>query len=509
MSETLLRFGQPWHGKLRPGQIELQPGTPVSSVSFDGITAAVQPVDGNLGHTRYHKAPGLPVPPVDAALAAAHGALTEDFILYSEKWRYSPVSSAALLINENEWLLYDGTAGRWRKMAIGFTFNNAISKTWGSPSPAGTTVASIYVYRKPEVVSIDHLQGAAAPAQPAMTLIGTRDLPLIYAYSPLHRPTAYPYKPDNVLLTIDPSPDGRKILVRLEAQRWDGFEISPWNNNAPHQVYDDSQAWLFGVWEFTLADDGTTLSAPVGIWPARSAPVQPDWIDVTLTQTGGAVWDDFGESSQYPGTRRVDYYLPMSLHEVGKRPGYETSILINAAYDKNGSVKLTYFHQAADISYDSTLTFQAYLGVHYIPLADDPADHIPTVSFSSAAIHYVNGVATIGGSPVSYTQYNIRAAYPGYTTMRNQAVTGGLTYGHQLAVGQDSTILKTWPTKFTGPLKWRWKTNNVAELYVGSESKLRVGPGVIDDSAVSVNGYATWNPRTSQLLSSETPVGWV
>lgn len=515
MSVSDLVFGNPWHGKLRPGQIELQPDTPLSSITFDGVSLPVQAVSGTLGVTRYHKAPGLTAPPVNAALSAAHGGLKDDFILYSSQLRYSPLSAVSPLTNELEWLLYDGTAQRWRRMSFGVTVNNLISTNFNAPSPEGTPVINVYVWRRHIVGDIDRVQGETGPATPSPTMIGSQNLPLIHAYSPIHRPTAYAYKPDNVLWSIDPSPDGRKLLVRLEARRWDGFELSAWNGNVPFQVYDATQSWLFGVWEITFNADGTIMSTAVPVWPDVAAPppipvspnpAQPprlDYIDYKLTVVGSPTWQVV-PSQEFPDYNAVIYQIPVSIHNTGVNPyiQFDTSIMLNAAYDKDGNINLVHFRMYSENTYDVVSNFDAYLGTVYVLKTDDPANHIPEHNFNTQTIHFSSWASGTGANVVF-------TLYPQIKQMWNTVQTGGFNYIQKIDIQKGASTLKSWTGSWSGPMKWRWKTNNVVEIYVGSESKLRIGPGVVDDTPVSLTGYATYNPRTGQILSSETPIGWV
>lgn len=503
MSELV--FGNPWHGKLRPGQIELEAGVPVSSVTLGGLPATIKTVDGNLGVTRYHKAPGLPTPPANAEITAAKGALTNDFILFSSQFRYSPVSTASVLASDMEWLLFDGAAQRWRKMSMTVSVNNEISKTYSAQSPAGTRVIQITVSRKAIYGDIDRIQGESGPSVPPMTQVGSQDIPLIYAYSPLHRPTPSSYNPSQLLWSIDPAPDGRKILLRLEALRWDGFS-SAHTGDSLFNVYDASQTWLFGVWEISFAADGTTMQTAVPVWPDRPAPpAWPDYMDFTLSTAGG-VSMEVTPSVEFPDKNIVDYWIPVSVAQTGKTINqFDTSIMINAAYDKDGVIQLTHFRMYSDNSLSYVYTFDAFLGRKYVLKTEDPATQIPDHNFTTTPIRR-EPWSVVGGVGIAAV---IMSIYPQIKNMRNNASTGGVNFVQKLEVAKGSDVLKSWTGKFSGAMRWRWKSNNVVELYVGTESKLRVGPGVVDDSPVSINGFSTYNPRTGQLLSSNTPVGWV
>jgi len=506
-------FGNLWHGKLGAGTIELVPGSPVNSITLDGVTKSVQTVDGNMGFTRYCKAPGLPSPVTPADVTAVHGEFKNDFILYSSKFRYSPLSPQSVLPNAFQWLLYDGTAKRWRKMSAGITVVPLASN-----AAAGSNCLQINVDRGPLFGTINHVQGDTAPAIPGTTFVGSRNLLLNYAYSPLHRPTSYFFDPSFRQASIEPSPDGRKILIRMEALRLNGYLVPPEAGlGSGFTVYDASQSWIFAVWEITFNSDGTTMSAPVEVWPDRPLAEIVLWAESKWTQTGSVYWTETPVASD-PTWKLVQYYLPLMVYGASNVTyQYDTSIILNAAYDKDGTIELTHLRMYSD---NSQQIVSNYHGVPLAPITgtygvgvpmlatEDPADHIPSFSFDSAFHRYEPYVVGTVPEPVLYSQHGTGANSTVPLNGDVDVVTTP-TYICHIEIAKGTTVLKSWSAPFAGPISWRWVTNNVIELYTGTTSIARVGPGVVDDTPIAQGAYASWNPRTNQLLSSTNPIGWV
>lgn len=507
------QFANLWHGKLRPGAIELVADTPVTTITIGEVTKSVQTIDGNLGVTRYCKAPGLPVPVTPDDVAALHGELKNDFILYSDKFRYSPLSPQNMLVSPQQWMLFDGTAQRWRRMSASI-LQRPLSNSSTYPSPVGTPSIEIIVDRGPVFGNVDYLQGDPTPAPGSSSYVGSQTMPLTYAYSPLHRPTSSTYKPDNRDWSIEPSPDGRKILVRLEAERWSGFEIPPEASGLPGTiyVYDVAKKWIFNVWEITFSADGSTMAAATEVWPDRPIATFVPWVEVQMTQNGSVYWTETVVVGD-PTKKTVYYYLPLKVETRSNAIAqYDTSIMINAAYDKDGVIQLTHFRMYSENVRTSMISYHGVLittgsGL-VMPVTDDPAAHVPTYWFDNAWHRYEPSSPGIDYTPLLYGQYGqgSNGVLP-----KNGELDDVITnsYVCKIEVAKGTTVLKSWSAPFSGPLSWSWKTNNVVELYTGTTSLLRVGPGVVDDTPISVSGYAAWNPRTGQLLSSVTPIGFV
>jgi hypothetical protein len=214
--------------------------------------------------------------------------------------------------------------------------------------------------------------------------------------------------------------------------------------------------WILSMcWEVVFNDDGSVASTPVEVWPDVANVTSPvGWVEYQITsissifyvyglEPGGNyvatywVTCTFAFSSNYDVLETSDY-------------GYETSIIVNADYDKDGTKRLHYFRMASYPTEASVRTADTMIGSHQDTVPFDPEDFIPAMpSISTAVFHHE-------------------------------------------------------PT-----LSWRWKTNNVTELYTGTTSHLRIGPGDVDDTAIAASGYASFNPRTGVVISSASPIGFV
>jgi hypothetical protein len=503
MIVTNASAGNPWHGRLGAGSIELVPGTPVTSITVDGVEHTVKSVTGNLGNTRYLKAPGLAAPTTPDMVAAEDGEFLADAVLFSDEYRYSPLCTEKVVASAGRWLLFDDTEQRWRKMAFGAT-QLTLSNTPGSPSPAGTPAVEITLHRGILFGEFDRLDGESTGD--SETFLDSFELPLTYSYTPLTRPSSYPYDPTTRSVSIAVRPDGRAILVRLEAMMWNGYGItdSP-GISGPITVYDDSHPWIFNVWEVVFNDDGSVASTPVEVWPDVANVTSPvGWVEYQITsissifyvyglEPGGNyvatywVTCTFAFSSNYDVLETLDY-------------GYETSIIVNADYDKDGTKRLHYFRMASYPTEASVRTADTMIGSHQDTVPFDPEDFIPAMpSISTAVFHHEPNFAT----------YFFPSDYGGRVFVNWAAVSVDVDPNAICGVYEDGTALKTWTTQPPDTLSWRWKTNNVTELYTGTTSHLRIGPGDVDDTAIAASGYASFNPRTGVVISSASPIGFV
>lgn len=112
MIVTNASAGNPWHGRLGAGSIELVSGTPITSITIDGVAHTVKSVSGNLGNTRYLKAPGLAAPTTPDMVAAEDGEFLADAVLFSDEYRYSPLCTEKVVASAGRWLLFDDTEQR-------------------------------------------------------------------------------------------------------------------------------------------------------------------------------------------------------------------------------------------------------------------------------------------------------------------------------------------------------------------------------------------------------------
>lgn len=501
-------FGNPWHGKLSTGSIELVPGTPVTSITVDGVEHTVETVTGNIGNTRYLKAPGIAEPTTPTGIAALDGEYMNDAVLFSEEYRYSPLADYAVVSSEDQWLLFDETLQRWRKMNVGHTFGT-LSNNPASPSPSGTTVVTLTFHRGIEFGKFDRIDGEETTD--ALTYLGSVNLGLTYAYTPLTKPSAYPFDPTTMRVSISVRPDGRAILVRLEANRWDGYTISdtPLFDD-PFTVYDDSQTWIFNVWEIVFSEDGSEFSAPVQVWPdVANIGSRIDWYENQVIDIGDVWWTYDYYPTGTPPYWEARYFVPLTLRITGNYEapgyfftGYETSIIVGADYDKDGTKRLSYFRMMLRSKFQAENTADGYIGSYAQNSEFDPEDHVPSYTISTSVIHHE---PHSGASDYLDTDYPDVISWDNYTAGTTTIDTSDKLCG----IYEDGVSLYEWDTQPPGTLSFRWKTNNVSELYIGTTSHLRIGPGAVDDSTLTTSDYASFNPRTGVVVSSESPIGFV
>lgn len=484
MIKKELQFGNPWHGKLGVGTLDMAGGSPVSSITLDGVTHTVKGVAGNLGDTRYIKAPGLPVPTTPASIFGKGGAFMNDAILYSDEFRYSPLSTKKVLNNKYEWLLWDSTAAGWRRMALEFTWSSM------SASPSnGANCVQIRLYRGGVIGRLNTVLPSAPTSE--YTHLSSQYLTYSFKYDPRRPAFPYGYNPDFRVLNLTASPDGRKIAIYLEALRRSGFfpatTINSWPVDSSGQskaIYDVTKEHIFAVWEVEFSADGSSASAATAKWPGDIADPTARW-DFFAQVTGAAY-------SSPAGSGLYAWYVPTILTQRNYLRAVATSAFSNVGYDKNGTLHLMCFEETADLINSYILTGYAYLGTS---LSDSTP---PSYSISS-------DVHEQASQP---TADEIRAKYPGVVSFSGdnstaQAVT------HLLSISDNGVNLCTWNAPFGDPLRFKWKTNNVSHVEVGSVSKVRIAPGVVDATNYSGTFYSSFNPRLAQLISANDPVGWV
>ena len=119
---SAMTFGNPWHGTMTPAGLVLADTTLKTSMTGTDTAGAPKTFtyayvgDAAVGHTYYHKVPGLPTPDTPTNLSGIGGEFKNDVILSGLTRRYSPfVYNGG--VAQNEWLHY-GDDGRWRKLAI-------------------------------------------------------------------------------------------------------------------------------------------------------------------------------------------------------------------------------------------------------------------------------------------------------------------------------------------------------------------------------------------------------
>lgn len=120
MSEAIL--GNPWHGKMTPSGLVLADNTLKTAMAGTNASGGQTTYpylyvgDDAVGHTYYHKTPGLPEPITPFSLASIGGEFKNDIVLSGLTRRYSPFVYGSG-IAQNEWLHY-GADGRWRRMSM-------------------------------------------------------------------------------------------------------------------------------------------------------------------------------------------------------------------------------------------------------------------------------------------------------------------------------------------------------------------------------------------------------
>ena len=91
----------------------------------------------------------------------------------------------------------------------------------------------------------------------------------------------------------------------------------------------------------------------------------------------------------------------------------------------------------------------------------------------------------------------------GYVAERALRVIDEL--GNVLHEWTDTEMLADYPV----PIGWKRITNNVVSLEYGGQSIARVGPGAIDATVMDLPVYASFNPRTGVIVSSDEAIGFV
>lgn len=474
------QFGNAWHGRLGAGTIELVPGAPVSSIAVDGVAVPVKTVTGNLGHTRYLKAPGLPVPTTSAALTAINGAFMNDAIIYSDDFRYSPLSNKKVLNSRTHFLLWDTPAGRWRKMRIDYFGPNL-----------GETFVRCQLYRGQLFGRLDTVD--AAVVAETYTLISTFFLPS--EMPPSIWSAGYPPSTAREV-HIDVRHDGRRVLVNLYSYEggWsaqnDGWQ--PWAYPEPNALFSPTPSlMLVNSWEITITETGDGMTGPVSVVPVQaSAPAAPP-AQRRYTSVGTPYW-----TGPYAGGW-YNYFVPATAETLvtqGALGGSAFGHLLNAAYDAAGGIRLAHYYAFTNNTYLNVQSADAYIGEAAVPSGGDPAAYVP-------AHGGVTGWFDLPSNPGD--------PFPAYSTNRvNNPIVPTFLLRHQIREN-GNTVLHEWTGYPSAPLEFHRVTNNVVEIRQGTQSIVRVGPGVVDSTPIAQEAYASWNPRTGQLLSSTTPIGFV
>lgn len=471
-----MTWGNPWHGKLAAGTIELVPGTPVTSITVDGVAHTVKSVSGNLGDTRYYKPPYLPDDPeTPAQVAALGGKFTRDMVLFSDSFRYSPLAEKSVLANEYEWLLWDATALAWRKMKIAAAWQ-PLSSDQNAPSAEGANLVQIMIYRGDIFGRIDVTD--TAPAAPSWTLISTSMLP--YKYSPadvFYRFGAY--SPANLDLKIDSRRDGQHIIVSIYGYRtWNPGGRSIYYSPPPGALIKDDAFCLQDAFEVAFDNVGATVSSISEI-AATQIDVIPKPQNQLRTLSAGAPYYD-----------SPSWYVPVEVEfKVDTGPhGLYDAALVCAAFDGGGAAHLVYLVATGQLVTTHVESADVYIGFN-------DGSSVPSYGVGPSA--WTNESSWYGLHPRVPFSLN-------YTIGGDSAV-----HSRSFRLIDGGNTLQEWTTPFSSPVDFVQVTNNVVSLNVGGSSIARVGPGTVDATAMASPVYASFNHRTGAVYSSPNPIGVV
>lgn len=491
-------FGNPWHGKLAAGSIELVSGTPVTDITVDGVEFPVQTVTGNLGDTRYHFAPADRLTPdTPTAVSALGGKFEADFIIYSDSMRYTPLTTDAIF-ESNGFLLWDTASERWRKMQCYLQGSNLIG--YGSRPPEGTSVATWSMIRWTPVFGAF----GGAPASPASSAIDSGNVGYTYKWDPFFRKVTrgWDWK-INCSLTFDASMDGKQILASV---------IGYPEGSYPSPVMGSER--ICAVHSFTLDDTGENiLSGPTEVLPDEIKSTmywacEHDGVPYLLEWTDGAP----------PGYKYYNYLQPVACTFSGH---YENSasIRILAAHDGAGDAKIMYLRDVDNYDVSGSFTAGAKLGVGYEGLVEvgydlpDPPAEAAGVPAASESTYDVDGSSAElwWTDPIEDSDFT----YPLEVNDQTVSMTKDLVNDRALRVVDElGDVLHEWTdpgmlAAFPAAIGWKRITNNVVSLEYGGQSIARVGPGAVDATVMDLPVYASFNPRTGVVVSSASPVGFV
>lgn len=473
---TDLVFGNPWHGKLAAGTIELEAGTPVASVTVDGATFGVQSVPGNLGDTRYCCRP--PYPPEDPytppAITALHGVFKQDMILYSDSMRWSPLSNKAILDTVYQWLLWDTTAGAWRKMRVYMDWKT-LSTNPGLPSAEDSPCVDVFVQRGDIVGRLDHDIEDTPDGTPSWTNVGVAAIP--YKYTVTDFTALYggmPYGPLERSLSIDARRDGLRIMVSI-------FSDDSWN---PYAL---AGTRLRDVWEIVISDGGASVTSFSQIVPPEEWPTAPS-PDLWRHVSAGAPysidsegWSNWGVPVVIQKRETVEYFR-------GER--------VLAAYDKDGAPRLMYYIKHG-IKY-SDYTFPGYALIGSVPLGD------PCPAYSTGPTEW----STTWPPGAIFPEY-ANPDFTGASSYTDISVTSSAQIDAKHAGTVIATAATVWDDPGDHPPAVQRITNNVSSINVGTDSLMRVGPGAAHVSTLALPVYATFDHRADAVYSSAAAIGVV
>jgi hypothetical protein len=500
MTEHAAIFGNPWHGRLGDGTLKIGTDDPVDTLTIDGVDYPVQTVTGNLGDTRYYRSPDLADPVTPQAVLDIKGEFKRDMILYSDNFRYTPTNDSSILESAYHWLLWDTTAGAWRKMKIVHTWQD-LSTNPASPSADGSDLVWIQIYRGEIFGKIDTDKDDTPTGSPSWSLIDEQMLPYNYVFDPLRPPDSYGYKPTSRTLSIDARRDGGAIIIKIEADLWAAPTVSSVHGFPDNTVvYDATEPWLFDVWEVVLEPDGSGVVSTNTMRPTPADDYQNPWDEWWMEITGDIEYELVNEGVEWDTWL---FKLPVTMHGSTSRINQlKVGKFLSCAYDKNGVPHLSCIDFATENAFIYDSLYYVNVGGDLVPHGDSP-------------IGYENAF------DIPDTVIRIEQQYPpnsaqifGYYTPDNpskwilQSSSNSITYAAFLRVIDNENVLFEESPPATG-MSWAAASNNVGEIKSGGYSIIRAAPATIDDTALVTPVYASFNPRTGVVVSDTNPVGFV
>lgn len=466
-------FGNPWHGLLSPDSISLEPGTPVDSITIDGTEYPVIGVSEPrvLGDTRYYCAP--PYPPTDpstpAAVTALDGTFKRDMILFSDYFRWSPISDVEVLGNVYEWLAWDSVATAWRKMRILPEFA-ILSTNPLYPSADGTTCVTVVVQRGDVFGRIDHDIADTPDGSPTWTTIDTVYIPYKYLYNNIHLAATGVYSPLGRLLVMDARRDGKRILLGIHSS--DDWAIV-------------ENVSLRDAWEVVIADDLQSVDTTAQILPDEETAVA-GFSEFRHVSDGTPFWTDGGYIWLW--------WVPIEVEVRETSFSFYASYAVSG-YDKGGTARLMYYVKLAKREAYRTYSGDAYIGSSE-PEGSAPDYETGPTEFSPSSA-FVNKVWIDDFDGENYTVSGW--TYDDSATLVVKNETGD----------EVSSIGVPFSDGASGPYMPVLITNNVASIEKDGNSFMRAAPGAADDAEMATPVYAAFDHRTSTIFSSPDPVGVV
>lgn len=271
---------------------------------------------------------------------------------------------------------------------------------------------------------------------------------------------------------IDARFDGRQILVTRWGMSADPSDpllgYAPWNSS--------DKLGIVAVWRIDIPDTCDTATV-TRIWHRTAdvyseSRVRTNLVSQGVVVTGGPYptaweyWEDFeGVLQTAPDTHT------------------EFSRLVAASFMPSGTISLVEYRYNNDYTGSSRrVRGRIYKGSGVSVTPNPPAQ-----------------------SPPITAEGNWVPVYPGEEIL--EQYPSGPDY--TISLTRNGTVIHVFDTPGNSPIYASRITNNVSSLIDGSVSIARVGPDVIDMSPSSFAPlYASYNPRTSTVHTSATPIGF-